>query len=255
MDGSDNMPSGARDRPNGLSRPQRRAAGRQFVHRHSVLVRVAHWINVVCLLVLLMSGLQIFNAYPALSWGEVSDFSSPAFAITAQKGKDGQFRGQRISVLLGDNNSRFYSDISQEFYFEIFSPHREDMSSSNNCSLVCRIVERTTGGTYLVTGDTEDLRWERIAAIFGGSLKSNVLAAPHHGSKNGITIAAMRLIKPDTVLISAGVRNKYGHPDAEAVRTFRTVAPNVYGTNDNGGQSIVTEIGKVVVRSSLYNAP
>jgi len=99
MDESDNMPSGTRDRPNGLSRPQRRAAGRRFVHRHSALVRVAHWINVVCLLVLLMSGLQIFNAYPALSWGEVSDFSGPAFAITAQKGKDGQFRG--ITVIAG----------------------------------------------------------------------------------------------------------------------------------------------------------
>src|SRR5215831_15876951 len=53
MDESDNMPSGAHDRPNGLSRPQRPAAGRRFVHRHTALVRVAHWINVVCLLVLL----------------------------------------------------------------------------------------------------------------------------------------------------------------------------------------------------------
>jgi thiosulfate reductase cytochrome b subunit len=63
------------------------------------LVRAAHWINVVCLLVLLMSGLQIFNAHPALYWGEVSDFSGPAFAITAQKVKDGQSRG--ITVVAG----------------------------------------------------------------------------------------------------------------------------------------------------------
>src|SRR5262249_51394377 len=96
---SDNLPSRARDRSNDLSRPQRRAAGRRFVHRHAALVRVAHWINVVCLLVLLMSGLQIFNAHPALYWGEVSDFSSPAFAITAQKGKDGQLCG--ITVVAG----------------------------------------------------------------------------------------------------------------------------------------------------------
>jgi thiosulfate reductase cytochrome b subunit len=63
------------------------------------LVRVSHWINVVCLLVLLMSGLQIFNAHPALYWGEVSDFSGPAFAITAQKVKDNQSRG--ITVVAG----------------------------------------------------------------------------------------------------------------------------------------------------------
>jgi len=49
--------------------------------------------------VLLMSGLQIFNAHPALYWGEASDFSGPAFAITAQKLKDGQSRG--IMVVAG----------------------------------------------------------------------------------------------------------------------------------------------------------
>jgi thiosulfate reductase cytochrome b subunit len=40
--------------------------------RHSLAVRVMHWINVVAIAVLLMSGLQIFNAHPALYWGESS---------------------------------------------------------------------------------------------------------------------------------------------------------------------------------------
>jgi thiosulfate reductase cytochrome b subunit len=40
--------------------------------RHSLAVRVLHWINVVALCVLLMSGLQIFNAHPALNWGKSS---------------------------------------------------------------------------------------------------------------------------------------------------------------------------------------
>ena len=31
-----------------------------------------HWINVVALTVLFMSGLQIFNAYPALNFGKSS---------------------------------------------------------------------------------------------------------------------------------------------------------------------------------------
>ena len=41
-----------------------RAARR--IYRHRLPVRVMHWINVVCLTVLLMSGLNIFNAHPAL---------------------------------------------------------------------------------------------------------------------------------------------------------------------------------------------
>jgi hypothetical protein len=37
----------------------------EAVYRHSGFVRVTHWVNALVLLVLLMSGLQIFNAHPA----------------------------------------------------------------------------------------------------------------------------------------------------------------------------------------------
>jgi thiosulfate reductase cytochrome b subunit len=68
-------------------------ARRRFVYRHAFLVRVTHWINVLCLVLLLMSGLQIFNAHPALYWGETSKFGDPAFAITTKKDGNGETRG------------------------------------------------------------------------------------------------------------------------------------------------------------------
>ena len=40
--------------------------------RHSWPVRLMHWINVLAFILLLMSGLQIFNAHPALNWGTSS---------------------------------------------------------------------------------------------------------------------------------------------------------------------------------------
>jgi thiosulfate reductase cytochrome b subunit len=54
------------------------------IYRHRLPVRVMHWINVACLAVLLGSGLQIFNAHPALYWGEASTFDRPAFALTGK---------------------------------------------------------------------------------------------------------------------------------------------------------------------------
>lgn len=38
--------------------------------RHRLTTRLWHWTNALCLLVLLMSGLTIFNAHPRLYWGE-----------------------------------------------------------------------------------------------------------------------------------------------------------------------------------------
>jgi thiosulfate reductase cytochrome b subunit len=52
-----------------------------FIRRHSVLTRIAHWVNVVCLTLLLMSGLQIFNAHAALYWGNISTFEHPLALI------------------------------------------------------------------------------------------------------------------------------------------------------------------------------
>jgi thiosulfate reductase cytochrome b subunit len=40
--------------------------------RHTLAIRVTHWISVIALTVLLMSGLQIFNAHPSLYWGKSS---------------------------------------------------------------------------------------------------------------------------------------------------------------------------------------
>ena len=63
---------------------------RHWLYRHSILVRGTHWINAVCLPILLMSGLQIFNAHPALYWGEESDFERPVLSIYAGFAADGR---------------------------------------------------------------------------------------------------------------------------------------------------------------------
>jgi cytochrome b subunit of formate dehydrogenase len=53
----------------------------EVIYRHSRAVRLTHWINAVVLLVMLMSGLQIFNAHPALYLGSKSDFEHPILAM------------------------------------------------------------------------------------------------------------------------------------------------------------------------------
>jgi thiosulfate reductase cytochrome b subunit len=52
--------------PAGAQDPPRQ---REVIYRHAVAVRATHWINVLCLTLLLMSGLKIFNSHPALYWG------------------------------------------------------------------------------------------------------------------------------------------------------------------------------------------
>ncbi|HEY2752537.1 cytochrome b/b6 domain-containing protein [Phenylobacterium sp.] len=55
-----------------------------LVHRHALVTRVTHWINVVALTLLLMSGLNIFGAHPALYWGQKATFARPWVSIGAE---------------------------------------------------------------------------------------------------------------------------------------------------------------------------
>lgn len=80
-----------------MSPPAEHPAGkpRSYLYdRHSLPVRVMHWVNVVSLTVLLMSGLMIFNAHPSLDWGKSSYTGRPSvFEITALRTSSGQLIG------------------------------------------------------------------------------------------------------------------------------------------------------------------
>ena len=51
----------------------------RFVRRHRLSTRVWHWLNAAVLLVMLMSGLMIFNAHPRLYWGAYGANADPAW--------------------------------------------------------------------------------------------------------------------------------------------------------------------------------
>lgn len=66
-----------------------------LVYRHNRITRLTHWINVVALAVLFMSGLQIFNAFPRLHWGDKTD-PGDAFLSIGTKDEDGDLRGYTV---------------------------------------------------------------------------------------------------------------------------------------------------------------
>lgn len=70
-----------------------------LVYRHRLPTRLAHWVTVLCLPILVLSGFQIFNAHPALYWGERSDADRPLLAMRAEPAPAGGLKG--ITQVLG----------------------------------------------------------------------------------------------------------------------------------------------------------
>lgn len=86
----------------------KRSTGWRFVYRHTLWVRIAHWINAGALLIMLMSGLQIFNAHPALYWGKTSHFDHPILSMSAVRTADGTLKGiTRIGKFEWDTTGLF----------------------------------------------------------------------------------------------------------------------------------------------------
>src|SRR3982750_2591543 len=83
--------------------PRPDAPPRRLVARHTLLVRITHWLNVLCLSLLVMTGAQIFNAHPHLYWGEYgADFERPFISIDSQHAADGWRGSFRIGALAVD---------------------------------------------------------------------------------------------------------------------------------------------------------
>ncbi len=64
----------------------------EIVKRHSLSVRIWHWINAAALAVLLMSGLMIFNAHPRLYWGQYGANSDAAWLEIGDKDNAGYIK-------------------------------------------------------------------------------------------------------------------------------------------------------------------
>ena len=73
------MTAPEREKSDAAARGEGGFAGGDLVRRHRLSTRLWHWVNVVALTVMLMSGLMIFNAHPRLYWGEYGANHDPAW--------------------------------------------------------------------------------------------------------------------------------------------------------------------------------
>lgn len=164
-----------------------------------------------------------------------TDTASDVFSIIARQVSRREKTSRplaRKSVRVDKVDSRQLTGLANYFTLELFSPHMDDMDSSNNSSIVLKLTGLDqTGFSYLITGDTETERWDGINRFFGKYLSCSVMAASHHGSRTGVNAKTILLVGPHTVLISAGIENSYGHPDGVAVQAYRKVAAQVFCTN------------------------
>jgi len=107
--------------------------------------------------------------------------------------------------------------------FEILHPQPADYSaikiSDNNLSCVLKIS--TGQHSILLSADIERAAEQKLLAQSAQKLSSTLLVVPHHGSKTSSTEAFVAAVHPQYAVITAGYRNRFGHPKAEVVERYK----------------------------------
>ena len=111
--------------------------------------------------------------------------------------------------------------------------HDQDLSV-NDRSLVLRF--ETELGSVLLPGDLEEPGETRVVdcGLPGELLDAEVLVACHHGASGSSTPRFLAAVSPQTVLISAGRGNRFGHPDPGTMARFRATGAVVASTERDG---------------------
>ena len=104
-----------------------------------------------------------------------------------------------------------------------------------------------------MTGDAEiESEYEMLET--GIDLSCDVYLAGHHGSKYSSSQAFMQAMHPDSVVISSGRDNKYGHPSEDALARFNAMGCDIYRTDELGDIVAVSDGKNITFNTTKSSA-
>ncbi|MAZ29899.1 hypothetical protein CL655_01315 [bacterium] len=116
----------------------------------------------------------------------------------------------------------------------ILSPSYDPTRLNSNAGSIVALLEYGEV-QFLLTGDAPQGVEEYLVATYGGMLEAEVLKLGHHGSDTSSGSSFLAAVKPQFAVVSAGVANRYNHPDPDvlarvAAHTDAQIVSTQHGT-------------------------
>lgn len=147
---------------------------------------------------------------------------------TCMRGQQWQWDGVRITVLGPAGES--YSD---------------SLVADNDRSCVLRLD--TASGSLLLTGDIERDAEAELVSSERTALPATVVIVPHHGSRTSSTEEFLDAVAPRLSIVTAGYRNRYGHPKPDVLARYRERGSAVLRTDFDGAIELRFEQGQISI--------
>ncbi len=98
----------------------------------------------------------------------------------------------------------------------------------------------------VLTGDAELPTEDRVLDS-REPIRCPILKVAHHGSRHSTSERWLDGVRPELAVISAGRKNRYGHPSPETLRRLEAVGARIYRTDLHGTVSLRTDGKRVTV--------
>lgn len=119
-------------------------------------------------------------------------------------------------------------------------PDPEAVLTEENANEISAVLHLTYGDfTMLLTGDAGVVVEELLVRRHGEELDVDVLKLGHHGSQTSTSARFLDTVRPDLAVVSAGRRNRYGHPSPTVMARVEQRAIPVARTDLDGDIALV----------------
>ena len=118
----------------------------------------------------------------------------------------------------------------------------------NNASLVLRLSYGTLD--LLFTGDIE-AEGEHALLSAPGTLASEILKVPHHGSRTSSTEEFVKTVAPQVAIASLGYHNRFAFPASEVVQRYAEQGTRFLRTDQAGAVTVVSDGQSYRVKTAL----
>lgn len=120
-----------------------------------------------------------------------------------------------------------------EVEFEMIYPPINHELTGNNASCVIKISN--SFHQIMLVGDIEQaVEKQMIEKYSQTTLKSDILVAPHHGSKTSSSLPFLSMVLPQYTVFSSGYMNRFGHPYHAVVNRYQELGVKILNTANTG---------------------
>ena len=125
-----------------------------------------------------------------------------------------------------------WDGVSFEVLYPSWQSYENTSLTDNNRSCVVKVSSQF--GSMLLTGDIEELAEASLLESSQQALKSDILIAPHHGSKTSSSVAFVQAVGAKQIIFTVGYLNRFKHPKPQIEKRYEESGARLYRSDYHG---------------------